>query len=182
MNKQNLLEKRYIVRLLGLILEESRKPKTNIIIAKALGKEPSTIHSQLEYLENQGIIYKDSIKNTIHNEKEYGVGDKLTEIFLKHIESKKGIKNILKYKNNVWIDQVLALSIYAKLKRPDVESITLNEIFDRVYDYFLTLNKNSKVREYNINKNYSAEKSIEKQTKKEFIQFLDTLTKSAKKM
>ncbi|HRZ85385.1 MAG TPA: hypothetical protein P5277_01260 [Candidatus Paceibacterota bacterium] len=178
MNKQELLEKRYIVRLLGLILEGG---KSNKEIAEKLGKGTSTIHLQLEYLEAQKIIYKEPIKNDPHNRKEYWInGEKLSELFLKYIGDRRDIKGVLKFKNNLWIILSLNWIISAHLHKEDVVETSLKQIFEKTYEYFLINSKDMKIdkdRFSKLMKHYTGEDK--ESTEKEFKLFLENLYKNA---
>jgi len=132
MNKRSLFEKRYVIRILALILGGNN---TNKKIANIIKRDPSTISEQIDYLQNRGIVYLLNKKGKKYNEKEYGVEcEKIAELFFEYYVSKK---QLIRFKNNELIPITFAMLIFSKKNHKEIEKITLLDIFEEAYKLFL---------------------------------------------
>ena|SRR3989344_817075 len=192
MNKRNLLERRYIIEILGLILNGI---KTNQKIADKLEKNRSTISDQVNFLKKNNLIFMVNKKR--YNEIEYNVNlQKIIELFFKdYIERKK----FLEFKKNFIIEGLFGglISIKQgmknnpKFKNVKIEEITLKNIFSEAYKLLLFTFRSEKKELITMRRDlpmYDTEgKKIfgisgfnfkaNDEEKKEFLSFLDGLYK-----
>lgn len=171
MNKKTIFEKSFVIEILSSIYGGINTAQK---LSECLKKKHPVILEQLGYIKNDNLIYQSSKEKKQFNEKEYRVNTEqiLKKFFEHHLKN----KNFNIYKDNDVLTLTMSAIIFAKQQNPEIKKITLNNIFEEMYQLLLKLCENrEKIQEF-----YNHFIKLEDSHKKDFEKFLEKLNKDFK--